>query len=112
GDPGRAASGDRAPASARAAQGREAVQARSCCDGMAPGRRARGDPRARAAPRRGRVRTSARALLGRGGGRAETVREWMARLRQDPEAGAWRSSLEELAVAYYVSLFDPQCPEE
>lgn len=52
------------------------------------------------------------ATLGHARRSGETVREWMARLRQDAEAGAWRTSLEELAVAYYVSLFDPLCPAD
>ncbi len=52
------------------------------------------------------------AALGHARRRGETVREWMARLRQDPEVGAWRTSLEELAGAYYASLFDPQCPAD
>jgi transglutaminase-like putative cysteine protease len=50
------------------------------------------------------------AALGHARGRQETVREWVGRLKQEGAGAPWRASLEELADAYYRSLFDPECP--
>jgi transglutaminase-like putative cysteine protease len=73
----------------------------------------------RRAPRTARVRDEVTlawrnveervARLGHPRTRQETVREWVARVAQEPAAGPWHASLKTLATAYYACRFDPAC---